>query len=332
MKSPTIKDVAKRANVGIGTVSRVLNNSPRVSEATRQRVLDVIKELGYAPNPAARQLPGGKTFTIGIITPFFTLPSFVERLSGIQKVIHATEYDLVLYSIRSPAHFRKKIDIVLSQKRVDGLIMLTPPTMAGEWWQTNPDLPIVLVDFDNPSPYPSIIINNVVGGTLVTQYLVRCGHTKIGFVGDEIEDKFGFTSSQKRFEGMMNVLSAAKLPVNEAWYRFGKHGQTMAYKNTQKILMEQDRPTAIFASSDIQAFGVITAVRDAGLRVPHDIAVMGFDDIESAKYMNLTTVRQPLVESGIRSAEFLLDWLVSGNRPPAKQHSLPLKVIERATV
>ncbi|MBI5961538.1 MAG: LacI family DNA-binding transcriptional regulator, partial [Chloroflexi bacterium] len=109
MHTPTIRDVAERAGVGIGTVSRVLNGSPSVSEETREKVLEVIRELGFRPNSAARQLSGGKTFTIGVVSPFFTMPSFVERLSGIQHVLDDSSYDLVLYNIAHPEQISRKL-------------------------------------------------------------------------------------------------------------------------------------------------------------------------------------------------------------------------------
>ena len=123
---PTIRDVARRAGVGVGTVSRVLNGSPQVREETRQKVLDAIQELNFSPNVAARQLSGGKTFTIGVVSPFFTFPSFVERLAGIQDVLDMSSYELVLYSIRSPEQTQRRLNALINQNRADDMGEMSP--------------------------------------------------------------------------------------------------------------------------------------------------------------------------------------------------------------
>lgn len=332
MKAPTIKDVAKQAGVGIGTVSRVINNSPQVREETRLKVQAVIDELGYIPNAAARQLPSGKTLTIGIITPFITLPSFVERLTGIQEVLNDTDYDLVLHNVRSRQHFNAKTSALLSQKRADGLILLSLRSLDDDLWQTNPDLPVVVVDGDMASRYPSIVIDNKLGGEMAAHYLIEHGHTRIGFIGDEFENEFGFVATMRRFEGFQQALKEAGLPREQLWYQFGPPNRDMAYANTRKILALTDRPTAIFAASDVQAFGVLNAAQEMGLRVPDDLAVMGFDDIEAARYMNLTTIHQPMVESGRMCAELLLAWLNDEVPPAAQYYIQPIEVVERGTV
>ena len=308
-----------------------MNNSPRVSDETRQKVLGVIAELGYTPNAAARRLSSGRSLTIGIVTPFFTLPSFVERLTGVQEILNNSDYELVLHSVRSPQHFRDKIRELLSQKRVDRLILLTFPAHEREMWQTSPNLPVIVVDSHAVQRYPSIIIDNVRGGEIAARYLIKAGHREIGFVGDELEDDFGFVSTRHRFQGFRQILAENKLTQRDEWYRFGVRGRDAAYENGRKILELDSPPTAIFAASDLQAFGILNAAHDLGLRVPEDIAVMGFDDIEAAQYMHLTTVRQPLYESGKMAAELLLSWLIDEIPPEIQRHVQPIEVVERHT-
>lgn len=334
MRQPTIKDVAKEAGVGLATVSRVVNGHNNVSPNTRQRVLDVIQKLGYRPNLAARQLSTGKTLTIGVITPFFTLPSFVERLTGVQEVLQESDYELILHSARSLDHFQDKLNHLINQQPMDGLIILSPPELDDSLWEISPNFPIVVLDdpiFERSAPNPLLrtVIDNRRGGEIVGEYLKAQGHTQIGFVGDTPENAFRFNTSRLRFEGLQNICT----DLRPEWCRFAVHGRETAYQSAVEILSGSERPTAIFAASDLQAFGVLSASRELGLRVPQDVAVIGFDDIEAATYLHLTTIRQPLLESGRLGARFLLDWL-DDNTESEKMGRVvqPLEVVERDTV
>lgn len=333
MRSPTIRDVARKAGVGVGTVSRVLNGSTQVREVTRQKVLAAIKELSFSPNAAARQLSGGKTFTIGVMTPFFTYPSFVERLTGVQDALHESDYDLVLYSIRSPEQLERQMHTLLTRNRVDGLIVLSLPVAEEDIRRANPNLPIIVIDDTKPiKHYPRITIDNVAGGEMATNYLIERGHRMLGFVGDQIENTFGFVSTRHRYEGFCRALNQAGLPLVDNWVRFGEHSQEAARQNALEILKHDRRPTAIFVSIDTLALGVLAAISDLNLRVPEDVAVIGFDDIQAASYMNLTTVQQHLVYSGQLGAQWMLNWLDRKRRPEPAEVILPLEIVDRSTV
>ncbi len=333
MRTPTIKDVADRAGVGIGTVSRVLNGSPQVRQETRQRVLAAIQELGFKPNTAARQLSGGRTFTIGVVSPMITLPSFIERLTGIQDVLDAANYDLVLYSIRYVDQFQRQLRTLAKQNRVDGLIIiLSMHFHEDEIRQVSPTLPVVVVDNDTIEHYPHIMIDNFEGGRLATNYLIERGHRQIGFVGDVESDAFGYTCTYRRYEGFRAAIAEAGVETNEAWCRFGDLSEKAARESARTILTLPERPTAIFAGYDTLAFGVMAAAQELGLRVPDDIAIMGFDDIQTANYLNLSTVRQNLGESGRLGARLILDWLRNGYVDEKDWATkLPLEIIPRAT-
>lgn len=334
MRSPTIRDVARRAGVGVGTVSRVLNGSPQVSAATRERVLAAIKALGFEPNLAARQLSGGKTFTIGVVTPFFTFPSFVERMSGIQDVLDASPYDLVLYSVRSPDRLRYQLRTIISQNRVDGLIMLSLHLNEAEMREIRPGFPIVkIIDDGDTMTYPCAIIDNFKGGLMATNYLIGRGHCTIGFIGDPVDNPFGFTSTLRRFEGYKYALEQSGLPLREDWCRFVEYTQESARENARQILSLDDRPSALFVAVDTLALGAMAASNDLGLRVPQDVAIIGFDDIQAASYIQLTTVRQHLVESGRWSAYRLLAMLQEGEWESDELiYDVPLEIVERSTV
>jgi DNA-binding LacI/PurR family transcriptional regulator len=190
---------------------------------------------------------------------------------------------------------------------------------------------MIVVDNEGGDHYPCLVIDNVAGGELAARYLIERGHRKIGFVGDRPDDEFGFTPSHLRFQGFQRVLTKAGLPCEDAWYRFGFHGRDVARQHTLEILAHPDRPTAIFAASDVQAFGVLAAARELDLHVPDHLAIIGFDDIEIAQYMHLTTVRQPLFESGKLGAQMMLDWLDRGTATINRQ-VMPLEIAERNTV
>ncbi|MEM6282258.1 MAG: substrate-binding domain-containing protein, partial [Chloroflexota bacterium] len=170
------------------------------------------------------------------------------------------------------------------------------------------------------------------GGRLATEYLIEHGHRHIGFIGDELENDFGFTSTSHRYAGYSQALVHAGLPVRDEWCFLGAMGHEPAREHARALLSLPNRPTAVFATSDIKAFDVINVAQEMGLRVPEDIAVIGFDDIESARYMKLTTVRQHLYEGGRQAASLLLEMLAADDPPENVQHTMPLDVVERHTV
>jgi len=334
MRNPTIRDVAKHAGVGIGTVSRVLNNSVQVSDQTRQRVLAAIKDLGFSPSTVARQLSGGKTGVVGVLSPLFTNPSYVERLRGIQEVLDLSDYDLILYSIRSASQLQRRLHDAILQNRVDGLLVLTLHIQEKDLQNLKPGFPLVLVSEQASASHPHIMIDNLQGGRLATEYLIQNDHHLIGFIGDTFQENgYGYNVTELRFNGFKDALAAHDLPLVAEWCRFGDDTQHAAYAQAYDLLSQEDHPTALVAAYDTLAFGVLQAARELNLRVPQDVAVIGFDDIPAAALLNLTTVRQPLIESGRIGAERLLELLAFGDVPPASFSTvLDLQVVPRGTV
>jgi LacI family transcriptional regulator len=318
----TIAQVAKRAGVGVATVSRVLNRSPRVSEPTRERVLEVIDELGYTPNASARALSTGRTLTVGIVAPFFTQPSVVERLRGVSRVIGAAGYQLVLFDVEGPYRFAE----LAAGGRVDGLLCVSvcPPAEDLERFEAA-GIPVTLVDCEHPG-LPGVFIDDFEGGRLAADHLLALGHRRIGFIGDREPHPFGFTSSSRRRIGASSAITEGGADVI---VHRGPHGREEARLIATELLTDGHPPTAIFAPSDIQALGVLEAADDLGLDVPGDLSVVGFDDIEIARYAGLTTVAQPLEESGTRGARMLLGSL-EGEGSGAERLALRL-VVRRTT-
>jgi DNA-binding LacI/PurR family transcriptional regulator len=308
----------------------VLNDRPFVSERTRQKVLAAIKELDYSPSPIARRLSLRKTLTIAVIVPFFTRPSFVERLRGVEYALADTEYDLVLFNVETTAKRDAYFRDVPRRERVDGLLIISlSPRDADVDRFLRSGVPTVLIDAYH-NRLSRAVIDDVLGGRLATQHLIDLGHRKIGYVSDYLENPFNFVSSRDRYRGYRRALEEARIPFRPEYHLQGEHGREEAREMARRLLTLDDPPTAIFAASDTQAIGVLEAAQDAGRRVPDDLSVIGYDDIEIAEYLNLTTIRQPLFASGVEGVELLFgllpDPLLAG-----RQSLLPVKLVVRRT-
>jgi LacI family transcriptional regulator len=329
----TIRDVAKRAGVGLGTVSRVLNNSSLVSEATRQRVQEVIKQLDYVPSSTARRFSLGKTLTITVVSPWFTRPAEVERLRGIEHTLSESEYDLILYNVETPRQRDAAFGNLLRSERTDGaLIIALSPRDDDIDRLAHSSAPVVLIDanHDSLTALSRVIVDDVAGGRMATQHLIDLGHRRIGYISDPLETVMNFTSSRHRYEGYRQALASGSLPFRADYHGQGEHGRYEARRLANLMLALPERPTAIFAASDTQALGVLEAAQDTGLRVPEDLSVIGYDDIEMAEYVGLTTVRQMLYESGKRGVELLLDKLADPATEPICE-VMPTELIARKT-
>lgn len=325
----TISDVARKAGVGVGTVSRVINQSPRVSDATRQRVLQVMVELDYVPNPFARRLSLGKTLTLAVIVPFFTRPSFVERLRGIEAAIAETEYDLIVYNVETVDKRDEYFRRMSRPERIDGLVIisLSPSDEDVERFR-NSGVPTVLVDARHPE-MPHVVVDDVTGGYLAALHLLDLGHRQIAFLGDAYPNPFNFTSSHHRHAGYQQALDQAAVRPRPEYYVTGEHGRDVARELTHGLLSLQQAPTAIVAASDTQAMGALEAARERGVPVPDALSIVGYDDIEIAEYLDLTTVHQPLFESGWRGIHLLFQ-IIQGE-PTEMLGELPVRLVERGT-
>ena len=329
-RAPTIRDVARHAKVGVGTVSRVLNDSPLVSDDARRRVHRTIDELGYRRSSTARNLSLGRTQMIGVVAPFFTSNSVLERLRGVvTKLRDHGDYDLVLFDVETLPQRNDAFSSFARTDRVDGLIVMSLRPSDEEVESLRREgLPVVLVDVRHPA-LPRVVIDDVLGGQMATEHLLDKGHTRIGFIGDA-PTPFGFTSSEHRRQGMARALRRAGLKRRDDYDMRGPHGREEARELAERLLRLPDPPTAIFAASDVQAMGVLAAARSMRLRVPQDLAVIGFDDIEVAEVLGLTTVHQPLRETGARGVELLLTAIDGIGGEPTEELA-PLTVIARRT-
>jgi DNA-binding LacI/PurR family transcriptional regulator len=319
-KAVTIRDVARKAGVSVATASRALNGMDIVNPKTRDRILMVMEELGFRPSPAARRLSLGRTLTVGVVVSFLTRPQAAERLRGVDAVLADSEFDLVIYNVESVQKRDHYLNTLAQSQRTDGLLVMSlpPPTEAVPLLGQSP-VPVVFIDVHTPSvaSMPRVIGDDVAGGAIAARHLMDLGHTAIAFIGDAVADPFGFTSSRDRERGLTDELATAGISIPAEWVGHGAHGRYEARDLAYRMLTAERRPTAIFTASDTQALGVIAAARELGLHVPDDLSVIGYDDIEAADYVGLTTVRQQLFESGRRGAEILLSEIETrSERPP----------------
>ena len=330
----TIADVAADAGVGVGTVSRVLNGSDQVRESTMRTVLDSIDRLGYRPSHAAAALVRGSPRTVALIVAHLTRPSTVVRVASALAVFEEQGYDAIVYNVDSPAERDRHLEALLPTHRADGVLAICLPLSRGQLGQfARAGVAVVSVDAANPG-VPQTIIDDVAGGRLAAGHLIALGHRRIGFVGDMPHRKppagLGFTSSADRQRGYRRALAAAGIDAEDGLIRLGPHDAAVAAEHAAQLLKSPDPPSAIFAASDIQAIGVLAAADRLGVAVPGELSVVGFDDIESAAFLGLTTVRQPLARSGTESARRLCA-LLRGERVRPLRQELPIELMARGS-
>ncbi|TVR21023.1 MAG: LacI family transcriptional regulator [Nitriliruptor sp.] len=327
----TISEVARHAGVGVGTVSRVLNGHPAVTDETRARVTRSMEELDYRPSPLARGLKRGRSNRIAVLVSFITQPSSVERLRGLTQALSGSGYELVLYPVEDDEQRRAHMDTLTGPHQADGIVLISLPLSDEEAVRLQ-KVAVSLVQVDaSHAAFSSVLTDDVHGGELAARHLLELGHRELAFVGDAEDNPYGFTSSSDRRAGFLRVLSDAGCTPPDQWVRTGSIGAESATSLAREVLAAPRRPTGVFAASDVQAFGVMLAARELGLRVPEDVSVVGFDDIETAKHVGLSTVRQPLQGSGRLAAELLLDALTEPNTSEPERHLLPLEVVSRLT-
>jgi DNA-binding LacI/PurR family transcriptional regulator len=330
----TIADVAAASGFGVGTISRVINGAANVREATRMSVLKVIDQLGYRPSHLAASLSRGTARTMAIVVPHLTRPSAVMRLAGALAVLDEQGYDTVVCNVDTPEQRDHHLAALTRRHRADGVLVVSL-RLSQEQLNSfhRAGVPLVTVDVLAPG-VPQTVTDDVAGGRLATEHLLSLGHRRIGFVGDTVRrlsgTSLGFASSQHRLAGYRRALAAAGVDYDPGLVRRGPHGPANAEALADELLALPDRPSAIFAASDTQAMGVLTAADRCGVQVPGQLSVLGFDDIESAALLGLSTVRQPLEHSGAEGARRLCALLRAEPVTPLRQQ-LALEIVHRSS-
>lgn len=327
----TIYDIAREANVGVGTVSRVLNNHPSVSDSTREHVLKIARGLDYSPNASAQRLARRKSKTITAIMPYITNNFFVELLSGVQDRLFEDDYDLLLYGVNHPKQIDNYLQRSLRAGHSDGMLIASidlPADYTRIYLKNN--FPIILVDRYHEF-FDCFYIENSAGACTATRYLISLGHTRIAMITGFPES----TPSRERSHGYqqaiaeysfvhdIGVFSPERETHNDGFTRNAGHEVMSRLLHRP----ESERPTAVFIASDIQAIGALHAIKEAGLRCPDDISIVSFDDIELARYYDLTTMRQPIRKLGELATERLFERLEMPELEPAHRCFTPELII-----
>ncbi len=334
--SVTIYDIADRADVSIATVSRVFNDHPRVSEGTRERVFRVANTLGYEPHASAQSLARQNTQVVSAVVPMMTSFFFMEVLRGMQDRLDESDFDLLVYAARTLGRVDGQLGRALQRGRSDGMLLVSTPVSGTRARRlTASPRPVVLVDSFHED-LDSVSVDNVTGGAEAARHLLDRGHERIGLILPLAES----VPAQDRRRGVEEALAARGVTLDPrlvvvAEWDHEQHGYTRyaGYRCMQQLLAlpPEARPTAVFAAADVMALGALRAAREAGLSVPGDLEVVGFDDIESSAYVGLTTLRQPMVEMGTLATELLLRRMREPDTPPSHTVFAPRLVVRETS-
>jgi len=304
--SVTIFDVAKEAGVSYSTVSRVANNYEYVRPSTRKKVEEAMQKLGYVANLKARSLAGGRSQVVGLLVYDLESSYQVEIVRGIDAELSSSDYDLMLSTTHErPVKESAYVDR-LTRGLADGLLIVLPHSPQGYIDRlVEQEFPFVLIDYrDDQHAVSTVTVSNRQGAYDATQYLLELGHRRIGFIMGRLHQ----SSASERFNGYLAALNDYGVAVHDELVRQGDFLEQTGYMCGVELLSLPERPTAILASSDAMAFGVMQAAQEAGLNIPEDLSLVGFDDIPEASYVRpaLTTVRQPLNEMGRVGSRILM--------------------------
>jgi LacI family transcriptional regulator len=327
----TIADVAARAGVSTATVSRVLTGVAGARPDTRRRVLRSVRELGYRPSGIARSLKLRTTRTLGLIITDIGNPFFPQLVRAVEEAARDRDYAVLLCNSGEDAGREAAYLELLAERRVDGVVIASSGVgRRHARWLANAPVPVVLVNCSSPSvPLPTILSDNRAGAALAIEHLVALGHRRIGHVTAPSRNE----AAQERLDGARHALVAAGLAPDALAVVEGDGHVPGGAAAAEQLLATDPSVTAIFAYNDLTAIGAMRAVRGRGLRVPDDISVVGFDDVDVAAYAEppLTTIAQSTASMARWAVAQLLDQLAGGARPTLETVRLPVRLEIRAS-
>jgi LacI family transcriptional regulator len=330
----TIREVARAAGVSVATVSRVFNDSGPVHEATRQRVRDAAGRLRYVPHGAARSLITRRTATIGVLLPDLHGEFFSEVIRGIDQTATRSGYHLLVSSAHAD---RSELEAALRamRGRVDGLIVMSPDidaeALAANLGESQPA--VLLNCAVRGGPWPALTVDNVGGAEAMTRHLLGHGHRRVAILTGAARN----LDSRERVRGWRAAMRAAGIEPRPEWEVAGDFTEDSGWEGARRILALAPRPTAIFAANDSMAIGALSALREAGVGVPDEMAVAGFDDIPIARYVSppISSVHVPIAELGERALARLVQTIESrrrGNGTGSSGTRAPRREVLRTTL
>jgi LacI family transcriptional regulator len=328
--SASIKEVALKAGVSIATVSRVINEKGPVAAETRQRILEAIEQLRYVPHGAARSLITNQTDTIGVLLPDLYGEFFSEVIRGIDLAARRSGYHVLISGFHSD---RAEIEAVLRalRGRVDGLIVLSPDVDAQALRRNLPEtLPVVLLNTPvSGNAFDAISVDNYGGAFAMVRHLAALGYRRIALICGPAEN----ADARERLRGCRDALRAAGIAPSPALEVPGDFSEESGYRAGQRLLTLEPRPEAVFAANDSMAIGCLFALREAGVEVPGDIALAGFDDIPITRYITppLSSVHVPIAEMGTRAMERLLHAVERKNAHERRQETVATTLVVRGS-
>lgn len=324
----TIKDVAKLAGVAVSTASYALNNIKKVSPATVKRVQDAARELNYQKNGLASDLKRTKTNTIALILKDLSGPYYSELIKGVQEVTMTNGFDLIACS--SIGGEQSTAVKFLKEKRVDGAIILAQ-NMTDEIIieSAREGFPIVVLDrnIDNEHII-QVEVDNMQGGYLATEHLIKMGHKEIAY----ISGPYNSHDNEMRFDGFQHALSEHDIRYQSRWKFSGDFTREGGYRATKMLIAQGNLPTAVFFANDEMALGGLQAFNEKQISVPEDISIIGYDDIQLSEYISpsLTTIRQPKYEAGALAVHLIFQQLLL--EKVERYYKLPTELVERKSV
>jgi LacI family transcriptional regulator len=327
-KTPTIIDVARESGVSYSTVSRTLSGYEHVKASTREKVLRAAEKLGYVPNQQARSLAGGRSNLIGVLVPALSNGYISEIVRGVDEELAKSNYNLILYTTHRHQGKESSYVATIINGGADGLLLVVPLISTSYLHALRQQsFPYVLIDqSDEMEQSPVVTATNWQGAYEATRYLIELGHHRIGFVAGLP----GLNSAAERLDGYLTALADHGIASCPQLVVEGDFLETGGFQAAQRMMALPEIPTAIFASNDLSAFGVMEAIRQNGLRMPDDISVIGFDDIPQASigFPKLTTVHQPLEQLGRQAVTMLLN-LLENPTPDSRRVVLPTQLTIR---
>ncbi|CWX42060.1 TPA: substrate-binding domain-containing protein [Haemophilus influenzae] len=308
----TMKDIARLAQVSTSTVSHVINGSRFVSDEIREKVMRIVAELNYTPSAVARSLKVRETKTIGLLVTATNNPFFAEVMAGVEQYCQKNQYNLIIATTGGDAKRLQQNLQTLMHKQVDGLLLMCGDSRFQADIELAISLPLVVMDWwFTELNADKILENSALGGYLATKALIDAGHRKIGIITGNLKKSV----AQNRLQGYKNALSEAKIALNPHWIVESHFDFEGGVLGIQSLLTQSSRPTAVFCCSDTIAVGAYQAIQQQGLRIPQDLSIMGYDDIELARYLSppLSTICQTKAELGKLAVETLLQRIKNPN-------------------